>query len=1634
VCSSDLERRTQDSIGGDLELPSIWTNYTISSLQDLFDEIFVYVHTIKEPASEYFETIKCIKTIRKFQSQYDQLTDREKLGIHTEETFKSHILQDRLVGCSVDVVMCSTKLYMEHLNFHGLKEKISNLVNQEELSALESTKAVIPEYSMKSVPEHTFKHIVNNQRKRPEEDDANIKKNLKNRMLSVLDIYKYAPKMFDSVIDGSAVVDFKSNNRVKVHDALHDILKREPSIKTTLDLSHWNFFSNNSKVDCHFCIKAQYGAKREFYVLNLGAKAMARSFESVFKAIAQASPNEMISVPGDQKLKHMDDIADKVLRWSTSTKDTIYYVNGDCTKWSACETMPSFYSMCQGLSSYIGEEASYFCKAVVACWGDKRIMIPDILRRKTKYITDKNKYLADSDYLTSTQNFLQGMFNYSSSVKAVIATEFAIHMWKKYNTDRKVYCKHLEHSDDYVLVVRVQTVRDFEDFRIYHKLSQRLHGINDSTKKTNSQRYIMEFISLMAFNGHMSYPNIKKTKEVGLNISSEGYQRDIMNVHSRSGESVRMGVPLITAYIQSLIQGINIYRSYSLNIGQRNENPSSYDPFNNPVELFGLPDCLPILYCSTNGDPNNYRIKKFSPSGLKLLRGLYITTIKYNNFDLIYEDTPNDSDFISPLYKYQRSGGIIKKIRQKLGWTRDDVAEFRDSHIEYLFLKPKESSMYSRWLEYMYYNASFSMAYNKLSRQQMILRISHFVSNRCIICPWEPDTIQTITQYCLSLRSKCSENADHFKSGQELEFERILIQADPNISAFYNLTETMSVQKISRRPNNPTVSRLPQSYNFVQLENSLRVVFHYMLNKESFYNDRTQVCSIVSLEKDVEKLQKIIGEREMSPQYLLVLHKLLKSQTRRNTVGLCFHTQADRSYVEYVKTYMEHGMNYTSTYRVVPRKVVCAKDPITGVDVYYRDFSYTSNKDLKLLESITQLFFFLKVVNNLSDQIVRETLLSCRYLITGNTVASLLENIKFSLGDQRLGFHKKMLGFFYAYLLNRWAFLEAYIESSSTVLHRYYDPNTDKDLKGTEFKEAVFFHYQDANFLGVSDNTGKYLITEPAGMNKMMSAYWVMMSLFGEITKSKLEKKIMSDFTRNIPNEKKRENLPLECAVVKAGDFYKISDEFEESLPIYIRKRVRYYNNSDKLKIDIGPTISVDSASVFLGRVKLFTLPLWVCSHEFILSVPKVIVGNLDLSKICRGTLLSDYLSGRLNPSEEDIVDLLEGKDTVSSIYSAQLSAKNISDKVVEECLRIDKCKYRNQSKDKPAETDIGRCSEMSFEEMMKAVSVGKVEVLDDELLMGNNPVCAPTRIAQLPKVEMIDQYCNDTDSDLDFFEWDDETVQRPNIEKLHKPYDEKEGNDSLRLDLLGRDFKNLDEIRSLIMPDSSFIELEVNDLVSDDDSSEYSSDSLSDNYDEETRFVEIATHYTLSDKGQSYVMRKVQSLIPIEKFLMKIWCGLDLCTMLRDIEFRANAVKLILAVKAFLKCGAIELTEKQHLAVSHLINEIQELNKDTYMPVSGVVSGHFIEFTQNCEMHVNKSLRFKNEEMYKMCSQSGKVKKVARIGESKYVVFKLSSLETFMREEISIPEVQKSGGAFCEILSDIIELINGNVLMSVLD
>jgi len=286
--------RTTTSIGGRLILPALWGNYSLVEVSEILDEAFVYVHTMKEPSSIFHEHVKALKTIIEYQKKYDELKDVYKNGNMCEyNIIKEYLLNDCKIGFCAPIIYHSTKntIKMEKPSF----KKYVDEINSESIAEVISTKAVISDID----------------RTLTEKKQRNTRNQINNTITKMNEFQEKQIEQAEAEKTHDYYLKTKSNYypdtklRQKVFETVIDVLEKNPELERTVELANKFITKDNGYVLADICIKAQYGAKREFYVLNITAKAIARCTENFFKKLSENSPNEAISTPGDEKIIKM---------------------------------------------------------------------------------------------------------------------------------------------------------------------------------------------------------------------------------------------------------------------------------------------------------------------------------------------------------------------------------------------------------------------------------------------------------------------------------------------------------------------------------------------------------------------------------------------------------------------------------------------------------------------------------------------------------------------------------------------------------------------------------------------------------------------------------------------------------------------------------------------------------------------------------------------------------------------------------------------------------------------------------------------------------------------------------------------------------------------------------------------------------------------------------------------------------------------------------------------------------------------------------------------------------------------------------------------------------------------------------
>jgi hypothetical protein len=794
----DQEKEVDFSIGGRLALPYLWASEGIhEELNAYLDSVHTYVHTVKEPASNYHESIKSLKTILKFNNKYTNMTPDQRKGSHKTIASLEALLDDNSMGFDARFLSDAMKHFLS-TNTIDYKRLLTSNVFFAPIAQFAGTKSSISD---------------------PRREEKST-----SRM-----------KVIDALIIDTLVKDdaFDIANNLIEHAAM---VVNRPELKPLADM----------------CIKVQYGPKREFYVLDVYFKFALKFMEEFFKQVCKLLPTECISVPGDAKLLKIQEINKKTRQMAHKQKKPHFFINGDCSKWSASELMESFAVIVFEMKRLLPKSVYNIFMNILSLWQQKRLQIePKLVDKLGKTKLSENLFKEDNTplyHLTLPQNFLMGLFNYLSSFKAVVVFEFTKHLI----TVRvpQVTFKYLAHSDDYTATL-ICTKKQLEAAKTAVTTCMRLGSITDSDKKTVVSNWYQEFVSLFTFNGVMTYPQIKKTKEVTSAITGMGYYQDASAIGSRVAEVIRVGCSNQAGLIFLKIHNWLLQNLYSLSKGQVNDvyRQNHISPFTLPTQAFGLTECWPTVYLLADGDPNNYRLSRYFKN-----QRVLIELASRGKDDL---DSPAEGSvaLYNPNFLKTFTSFRLKKVKKLIDYNHEDAVKFWEDHPAYKFLKPKYAAYLLPYLKAFFALKSFTLAYSRQSKLAIILRISSFVRKPCIGYKNELN-LYTIKGLCEKFTLILNSFGPNDKSYID---PRFLTEGSIAPILFDRLLENSHPKIGDRDPSQyrSVASKMPKPYEQIHIDNNPADVIQYVYNKEDYIRDERVPLPNSNIEADADVVRRM---------------------------------------------------------------------------------------------------------------------------------------------------------------------------------------------------------------------------------------------------------------------------------------------------------------------------------------------------------------------------------------------------------------------------------------------------------------------------------------------------------------------------------------------------------------------------------------------------------------------------------------------------------------------------------------------------------------------------------------------------------------------------------------------------------
>ncbi|QLA46913.1 L [Nola virus] len=436
-----------------------------------------------------------------------------------------------------------------------------------------------------------------------------------------------------------AIPDYVDCISTKVFDRLYELYKLEAIDDTPCVQQIFKMMRNHRQFYFTFFNKGQKTAKdREIFVGEYEAKMCMYLVERIFKERSRVNPDEMISEPGDGKLRKLEKNAEKEIRFlveklklhndaidkeiETQRENYVFKVdkirilqnqkytglkleiNADMSKWSAQDVFYKYF-WAVALDPILYKEEKehilfFFCNYL-----DKHLIIPDevlynLLDQQKIYPNDMIRQITNnltSNHFNIKKNWLQGNFNYMSSYVhscAMSVYKDVIKFGAKL-IEGDCLVNSLVHSDDNQTSITMinnridpKCITQFA-ILIFERICLTF-GCQANMKKTYITNHVKEFVSLFNVYGE---PFSIYNRFVLTSISDCAYigpYEDLASRISSAQTAIKHGCPASLAWLSISIAHWISYLTYNMLPGQVND-PLQVLPFKNrkslPIELGG---------------------------------------------------------------------------------------------------------------------------------------------------------------------------------------------------------------------------------------------------------------------------------------------------------------------------------------------------------------------------------------------------------------------------------------------------------------------------------------------------------------------------------------------------------------------------------------------------------------------------------------------------------------------------------------------------------------------------------------------------------------------------------------------------------------------------------------------------------------------------------------------------------------------------------------------------------------------------------------------------------------------------------------------------------------------------------------
>ncbi|WMC17269.1 polymerase [Parker's Farm virus] len=433
-----------------------------------------------------------------------------------------------------------------------------------------------------------------------------------------------------------AIPNYTDYISTKVFDRLYEKIKMKEIDDTNLVECILKTMKEHKTFYFGFFNKGQKTAKdREIFVGEYEAKMCLYLIERISKERCKLNPEEMISEPGDSKLKKLEQQAEQELRYMTNTlksfeknrldnveisdemkrnlesildnrnKGVKLEINADMSKWSAQDVMFKYFWLF-ALDPILYPEEKKRILYFLCNYMQKKLILPDELMNSLldQKILRQDDILSEmtGGFRTNTveikKNWLQGNMNYTSSYLHTCSMAVYKDVIKEAITLLEGEClvNSMVHSDDNQtsLCIVQSKVKEEQLIQFAMQVFENIcmtFGNQANMKKTYLTLFIKEFVSLFNIYGEpfSIYGRFLMTA-VG-DCAYLGPYEDMASRLSATQTAIKHGCPASYAWLSIALNQWMTFNTYNMLPGQIND-PLPFFPTNSrheiPIELCGF--------------------------------------------------------------------------------------------------------------------------------------------------------------------------------------------------------------------------------------------------------------------------------------------------------------------------------------------------------------------------------------------------------------------------------------------------------------------------------------------------------------------------------------------------------------------------------------------------------------------------------------------------------------------------------------------------------------------------------------------------------------------------------------------------------------------------------------------------------------------------------------------------------------------------------------------------------------------------------------------------------------------------------------------------------------------------------------